>query len=40
MQGRNRDAGIENGLADTVREGEGGVDRESSIDIHTLPCVK
>ena len=36
---RNRKADVENGHADTVGEGKG-IDRESSIDIYTLPCVK
>ena len=40
FQGRNRDAGIENGHVDTVREGEGGMNWEIRIDIYTLPCVK
>ena len=31
---------IENGLADTVGEGEGGTNWESSIEIYTLPYVK
>ena len=33
------DTDIENGLVDTVREGEGGTRRGSSIDIYTLSCV-
>ena len=39
MQGRNRDADIENGLH-IGWEGEDGMNWESSIDIYTLPCVK
>ena len=35
----NGDTDIENGLVDTMREGEGGTNRESSIDIYTLSCV-
>jgi len=35
----NGDTDIENGLVDTVREGEGGTNRESSIDIYILSCV-
>ena len=31
---------IENGLADTVGEGEGGTNWESSIEIYTLPHTK
>ena len=40
MQGRNGDADVENGLVDTVREGERGVNGENSTDIYTLSCVK
>ena len=40
MQGRNRDADIENGLVDTAGEGEWGTNLESSIEIYILPCVK
>jgi len=40
LHGRNRDADVENGLMDTVREGEGGTNGESNTDIYTLPCVK
>ena len=40
MQGRNGDADVENGLADTVGEGEGGTNGESRISIYTGPCVK
>ena len=36
--GRTRDADVENGLADTAEEGEGG--SENSTDVHTLPRVK
>ena len=39
MQGRDRDADIENRFVDTAGEGEGGTDRESGTEIHTLPCV-
>ena len=31
---------IENGLEDTVREGENGTSGESSIDIYILSCIK
>ena len=31
---------MENRLADTAGEREGGKNWEISIDIHTLPCVK
>ena len=40
MQGRNRESDVENGLVDTVGEGEGGMNRTSLIDIYTPPCVK
>ena len=40
LQGRNGDADVENGLVDTVGEGEGGMNCKSSIDIYTLPYVK
>ena len=40
MQGRNRDADVENGLVDVGRGGGGEMNWESSIDIYTLPCVK
>ena len=39
LQGRNGDAEVENGLVDTVGDGEGGTNWKSSTDIHTLPCV-
>ena len=31
---------VENGLVDTVGEGEGGTNRESSTNIYTLPRAK
>ena len=34
MQGRGRDANVENGHVDTVQEGEGEMNGESSIDIY------
>ena len=37
LQGRNRDADVENGLVDTVREGKSGINSESGIDIYTPP---
>ena len=40
MQGRNGDTDVENGLVDTVGEGKSGMNRESSLDIYILPCVK
>ena len=39
MQGRN-DTDVENGLVDSIGEGEGGTDGESGIDIYKLSCVK
>ena len=38
MQGRDRDADVQNRLVDTGEEGEGGVDWEISTDIYALPC--
>ena len=35
LQGRNRDAEVENGFLDTVREGMSGMNEESSINICT-----
>ena len=40
MQGRNGDADVENGLVDTVGEGEDATNAESSIDIDTQSRVK
>ena len=40
MQGSSGDADIENRLVDTEWEGEGGMNRESSMETHTLPYVK
>ena len=40
LQGRNRGSDTENRPVATAGKGEGGMDWESSIDIHTLPCVK
>ena len=40
MQGRNGDADIENGLMDTMREGEDGTNGESSIVAYTQSRVK
>ena len=31
---------VENGLVDTVGEGNSGINSESGIDIYTPPCVK
>ena len=39
MQGWNRDADLENGLVDTIGEGEGGTNSKSSIETYILPCV-
>ena len=35
-----RDADVEHEFVDTMGEGEGGMNGESGIDIHTLSCVK
>ena len=40
LQGRSRDADVENGYLDTRREGEGGMNWEIRIDIYTVPYVK
>ena len=40
LQGRKGDADIGNGLVDPVGEAEGGMNGESSINIHILSCVK
>ena len=40
FQGRNRDADIEKIHADAAGEEEDGMNRESSIAMYTLPCVK
>ena len=40
MQGSKADADTENRLVDTVGEGEGGMNGESSVETHTLPYVK
>ena len=40
MQGRNGDTDVENGLKDTVGEGEGGAYAERSINIYTLSGVR
>ena len=40
LQGSNGDADIENRLVDTGREGEGGMNWESSIETYTWPYVK
>ena len=37
LQSRNRDAGIENRVMDTVGEGEGGTNSEHSVETDTLP---
>ena len=39
FQGGNGDSDIENRLVDTVWEGDGGTNRESSMEIYTLPYV-
>ena len=40
LQGRNRDADIENRLVNTMGEEEGGMNRESNTEACTLSCVK
>ena len=38
MQGRNRDPDVENRSADTGKEGGGGMNWESRIDIYSTMC--
>ena len=38
MQGRDRDTDVENGLVETVEEGEGRTNGESSTDTYTTTC--
>ena len=40
LQGRNRDADIENPLVDTAGKGEDGTNWESNIEAYILPYVK
>ena len=40
LQGRSRDADVENGHVDMGVEGEAWMNWEISIDISTLPCIK
>ena len=40
LQGRNGDADVENGFADTAGGGEAGRNWESSTEKYILPCVK
>ena len=40
MQGSSGDADIENVFVNTAWEGEGGMNKESSIETYTSPCVK
>ena len=40
MQGRKGNAELENGLLDTVWEGQSDTNGESSVDIYTLPSVR
>ena len=40
LQERNRDIDLEIASVDTVGEGAGEMNGESSIDIYTLPCLK
>ena len=38
--GQNRDGDVEKGHMDTEKVGEGGTKADSSMETHTLPCVK
>ena len=40
LQGRNRDTDTEDRFVDTVGEGEGGTNQDSSTDTYTLSCIK
>ena len=40
MQGSKRDTDVKNRLLDSVREGEGGMIGENSIETRILPYVK
>ena len=40
MQGSNGDTDVENGSVDTVEEEKSGTNRECSINIYTLSCIK
>ena len=40
LQGRNKDADVENGRMETAGEAEGELNWESSMDVYPLPCVK
>ena len=40
MQGSSGDADIENRFVNTAWEGEGGMNKEGSIETYTSPCVK
>ena len=40
MWGRSKDTDVEHGFVDTVREGEGGMNGKSSINMYTLSCVR
>ena len=40
LQGKNRDAVIENRLVDTAGEGEGSTSWDRSVDIYAVLCVK
>ena len=40
LQGSNGDTDIENRFVDTVGEGQGGTNGESSMETDTLPYVK
>ena len=40
LQGSSGDADTENRLVDTAREGEGGTNAESNMEMYTLPYAK
>ena len=40
LQGRNTDTDVENGLVDTVKKEEGGMNREGQVETYTLLWIK
>ena len=40
LQGSDRDANVEKGHVDTLRDEEGRTNWKIAIDIYTLPCIK
>ena len=40
LQGKTRNAAVDNGLVDTAGEGQGERNGASGTDVYTLPCIK